>query len=91
MTGWTKGVWGVVAGLLVAGCNTASMDDLRRVEAEVADLRTRLEAAEERAELQAERLSLSSDSALDSASQCNLVCQQVSDRLDRLYLESTPR
>ena len=77
----------LAAVLALAGCNTPSMEDLRRVENEVADLRARLEAAEARADASA----VAADSALDSAGQCNQVCQQVSDRLDELYLETLPR
>ena len=76
-----------IAALALAGSNTASMEDLQRVETEVAELRARIEAAEARSNASA----MSADSALDAAAQCNQVCQQVSDRLDELYLESAPR
>jgi phage shock protein A len=77
----------LAAVLGLAGCNTPSMEDFQRVENEVAELRARVEAAE----AQADESSLSADSALDSAGQCNQVCGQVSDRLDELYLEIMPR
>ncbi len=77
----------LMAALALAGCNTASVEDLQRVENEVAELRARIEAAEARSNASA----MSADSALDAAAQCNQVCQQVSDRLDELYLETTPR
>ena len=77
----------LMAALALAGCNTVSMEDLQRVENEVAELRARVEAAEARTDASA----MSADSALDSAGQCNQVCQQVSDRLDELYLETAPR
>lgn len=73
--------------LALTGCNTPSAEDLRRVENEVVQLRSRIEAAEARSNATV----MSADSALDAAAQCNQVCQQVSDRLDELYLESTPR
>jgi hypothetical protein len=66
---------------------TPSMEDLQRVEYEVAELRARVEAAEARRDASAAL----ADLALDSAGQCGQVCLQVSDRLDELYLEITPR
>lgn len=72
--------------LALPGCNTVSTEDLQRVENQVAELRSRVEAAEARVNASA----VSADSALDSAGQCSQVCQQVSDRLDELYLEITP-
>ena len=77
----------LAAVLGLAGCNTPSMEDFQRVENEVTELRARVEAAE----AQADESSLSADSALDSAGQCNQVCGLVSDRLDELYLEIMPR
>jgi outer membrane murein-binding lipoprotein Lpp len=77
----------LAAVLTVAGCNTPSMEEFQRLETEVAELRVRLEDTEARASASA----MSVDSALDSAGQCNQVCQQVSERLDELYLETTPR
>ena len=76
-----------MAALALAGCNTASIEDLQRVENEVAELHARIEAVEASSNASA----MSADSALDAAGQCNQVCQQVSDRLDELYLETTPR
>jgi outer membrane murein-binding lipoprotein Lpp len=73
--------------LALAGCNSPSMEDLQRIEREVADLRTRLEAAEARAS--ASRTS--AESALDSAGQCNELCLRVSERLDELFLQTVPR
>lgn len=71
----------------LAGCNTPSTADLHRIENEMAELRARLEAAERRATASA----ASADSALDSAGQCNQVCLRVSERLDELFLQTTPR
>jgi outer membrane murein-binding lipoprotein Lpp len=77
----------LLAVLALAGCNTPSIEDLQRVEYEVAELRARVEAAEARRDASAAL----ADLALDSAGQCGQVCLQVSDRLDELYLEITPR
>jgi regulator of extracellular matrix RemA (YlzA/DUF370 family) len=71
----------------LVGCNTPSMADLRRIESEIANLRARLDAAEGHATANA----ASSDSALDSAVQCNQVCLRVSEQLDQLLLQTTPR
>jgi Tfp pilus assembly protein FimT len=73
--------------LALAGCNTPSMEDIQRLESELAKLHARVQAAEVRAN----RSTISADSALDSAGQCVQTCQQVSDRLDQLYLENTRR
>ena len=73
--------------LALAGCNTPSREEFQRVESDLAELRARVEAVEARADASA----LSADSALDAAGQCNEVCQQVSGRLDELYLRMTPR
>jgi hypothetical protein len=75
------------AGLALAGCNAPSMEDLQRIERELADLRTRLDAAEARANSSR----ASAESALDSAGQCNEVCLRVSERLDELLLQTMPR
>ena len=73
--------------LAMAGCNSPSMEDLQRIEREVAELQTRLEAAEARANAS----KASAESALDSAGQCNEVCLRVSERLDELFLQTAPR
>jgi hypothetical protein len=73
--------------LALGGCNTPSIDDFQRIERAVAELQARVEAAEARTSASA----ASADLALDSAGQCGQVCLQVSDRLDELYLEITPR
>jgi hypothetical protein len=75
------------AGLALAGCNGPSMEDLQRIERELADLRSRLDAAEARANASRG----SAESALDSAGQCNEVCLRVSERLDQLFLQTVPR
>jgi hypothetical protein len=75
------------AGLALASCNTPSMEDLQRIERELADLRIRLAAAE--AGATASRAS--AESALDSAGQCHEVCLRVSERLDELFLQTVPR
>jgi predicted small secreted protein len=77
----------VAATPALAGCNTPSVEDVQRLEKEVADLRARLEAAETRISA-SEAMAAS---GLDSAGQCNLVCLNVSERLDGLYLEILPR
>jgi hypothetical protein len=77
----------VAAILALAGCKTPSVEDVQRLENEVADLLTRLEAAETRISA-GEAMAAS---GLDSAGQCNLVCLNVSERLDALYLEILPR
>jgi hypothetical protein len=77
----------LTAALAVAGCNTASKRAFERMESAVADLRARVEAAEARSSSSASTAA----SALDSAGQCNLVCLNVSERLDELYLEILPR
>ena len=76
----------LTAALAVAGCNTPSKRDFERMESAAADLRARVEAAEARSSSSA-----STAAALDSAGQCNLVCLNVSERLDELYLEILPR
>jgi outer membrane murein-binding lipoprotein Lpp len=73
--------------LVLAGCNSPSMEDFQRIERELADLRTRLEATEARANAS----KASAESALDSADQCNEVCLRVSERLDELFLQTVPR
>jgi hypothetical protein len=77
----------LTAALAVAGCSTPSREDFQRMESAVAELRARVEAAEARSSSSA----TTAASALDSASQCNLVCLNVSERLDQLYLEILPR
>jgi outer membrane murein-binding lipoprotein Lpp len=74
-------------GLTLSGCNSPSMEDLQRIERELVDLRTRLDAAEARANA----TRASAESALDSAGQCNEVCLRVSERLDQLFLQTVPR
>jgi outer membrane murein-binding lipoprotein Lpp len=73
--------------LMLASCNSPSMEDLQKIEREMADLRTRLDAAEAR--VNASRAS--AESALDSAGQCHEVCLRVSERLDQLFLQTVRR
>jgi outer membrane murein-binding lipoprotein Lpp len=77
----------IAANVVLAGCNSPSMEDIQRIESEVAELRARLETAE----AQANASKASAESALDSAGQCNEVCLRVSERLDQLFLQTVPR
>jgi Alanine-zipper, major outer membrane lipoprotein len=62
---------------MLSACETVSSDDLTELENEVADLRTRLDAADAR-----------SAEAEAAAARCTEVCEATSERTDRMLQQS---
>ena len=65
------------AQMFLSACQTVTPDDLSRVESQVTDLSTRLDAAEARA--------AQADAA---AARCTQTCEANAERVERMYQQS---